>query len=160
MPFGKKPAGFRAPEIPETIDFDALWNKSLLPVITDLGYDPVRADQDTGASIIMEMLERLFFSDLVIADMTLPNGNVYYEIGIRHASRRTGCLLMSADWAKPLSDIAQMCRLRTHCPKESSRTRMPKRFGSRSQLVSRRSPTGRPRCSNTFPALPTPSAST
>ena len=91
--------------IPETIDFDALWNKALLPVITDLGYDAVRADQDTGASIILEMLERLLSSDLVIADMTVPNGNVYYEIGIRHASRRTGCLLTSADWAKPLFDI-------------------------------------------------------
>ena len=111
MPFGKKPVSVRAPEIPETVDFDALWNKAVLPVITDLGYDAVRADQDTGASIILEMLERLFFSDLVIADMTVPNGNVYYEIGIRHASRRTGCLLTSADWAKPLFDMAQMRRL-------------------------------------------------
>ena len=59
-------------------------------MITELGYESVRADQDTGASIILEMLERLFFSDLVVADLTIPNGNVYYEIGIRHASRETG----------------------------------------------------------------------
>jgi tetratricopeptide (TPR) repeat protein len=71
----------------------------------------VRADQDTGAAIILEMLERLFFSDLVVADMTLPNGNVYYEIGIRHASRRTGCVLISADWTKALFDVNQMRRL-------------------------------------------------
>jgi hypothetical protein len=43
------------------------------------GYDPVRADQDTGALIITQMIERIYFADLVLADMTIPNGNVYYE---------------------------------------------------------------------------------
>jgi tetratricopeptide (TPR) repeat protein len=111
MPFGKKAVLPHVDDAPEEIDFDALWNKAFSPVIKAFGYDPVRADQDTGAAIIMEMLERLFFSDLVIADMTIPNGNVYYEVGIRHASRQQGCVLVSADWAKPLFDAAQMRRL-------------------------------------------------
>ena len=111
MPFGTKAVEPRVENAPDKIDFDALWNKAYLPVITALGYEPVRADQDTGASIILEMLERLFFSDLVVADMTVPNGNVYYEIGIRHASRATGCVLVSADWARPLFDVNQMRRL-------------------------------------------------
>jgi len=111
MPFGTKPVDSAADGTPAKIDFDALWNRAYQPVIEELGYEPVRADQDTGASIILEMLERLFFSDLVVADMTIPNGNVYYEIGIRHASRETGCVLVSADWAKPLFDTAQMRRL-------------------------------------------------
>jgi hypothetical protein len=111
MPFGAKAVELRIEGAPDKIDFDALWNKAYLPVIQELGYEPVRADQDTGASIILEMLERLFFSDLVVADMTLPNGNVYYEVGIRHASRPTGCVLVSADWARPLFDVNQMRRL-------------------------------------------------
>lgn len=111
MPFGVKPVEPRADGAPDKIDFDALWNKAYLPVITELGYETVRADQDTGAGIILEMLERLFFSDLVVADMTLPNGNVYYEIGIRHASRSSGCVLVSADWTRPLFDVNQMRRL-------------------------------------------------
>ena len=94
MPFGTKPVEPRPDSAPDKIDFDALWNKALAPVIEELGYQPVRADQETGASIILEMLERLFFSDLVVADMTLPNGNVYYEVGIRHACKRTGCVLV------------------------------------------------------------------
>ena len=97
MPFGIKTVHPRPDSAPSTIDFDALWNKALAPLIEELGYDPVRADQDTGAAILQEMLERLFFSDLVIADMTIPNGNVYYEIGIRHACQKTGCLLISAN---------------------------------------------------------------
>lgn len=118
MPFGKKPVPTPPPgapalpaDAPAMIDFDALWNKVLAPLITELGYDPVRADQDTGASILVEMLHRLYFSDLVVADMTIPNGNVYYEIGVRHACRETGCLLISASWAPVLFDTNQLRRL-------------------------------------------------
>jgi hypothetical protein len=50
-------------------------------MIKDVGYDPVRADQDVGALIITQMIERLYFADLVLAEMAIPNGNVYYEVG-------------------------------------------------------------------------------
>jgi hypothetical protein len=43
-----------------------------------------------------------------LADMTLANGNVYYEVGIRHASKETGCVLLAADWSLQLFDVAQM----------------------------------------------------
>ena len=111
MPFGSKPVVPPADNGVATIDFDALWAKAFEPVIRELGYEPVRADQDIGALIIQEMLERLYFSDLVVADLTIPNGNVYYEIGIRHASKPRGCVLVSADWAKALFDVNQMRRL-------------------------------------------------
>lgn len=111
MPFGTKPVLPAVRGAPDRIDFDALWHKAFCPALEQLGYDPVRADQETGAGIILEMLERLFFSDLVVADMTIPNGNVYYEIGIRHACRQSGCVLVSADWANPLFDLNQMRRL-------------------------------------------------
>jgi hypothetical protein len=48
------------------VNFDALWDKALAPLIEALGYQPVRADQDLGASIILDMLERLYFSDLIL----------------------------------------------------------------------------------------------
>jgi hypothetical protein len=111
MPFGTKKVSPAIDGAPKQIDFDALWINALKPAIEGLGYEPHRADQDTGALIVHEMLERLFYSNLVIADMTLPNGNVYYEIGIRHAAKATGCVLIAADWARPLFDTQQMRRL-------------------------------------------------
>lgn len=111
MPYGTKDSQATAEKVPARIDFDSLWLKAFEPVLRELGYDPVRADQDIGASILHEMLERLYFSDLVIADMTMPNGNVYYELGVRHACREKGCVLIAADWSKPLFDVAQMRRL-------------------------------------------------
>jgi hypothetical protein len=58
------------------------------PTIQSLGHDPVRGDQDTGALIINQTVERLYFADLVLADMTIPNGNVYYEVGVRPQQRK------------------------------------------------------------------------
>ncbi|MFL6198023.1 MAG: tetratricopeptide repeat-containing protein [Thermoanaerobaculia bacterium] len=112
MPFGTKET-LASPEknAPAKINFNNLWEKAYAPVIRGLGYDPVRADEDAGALIIHEMFERLAISDLVVADLTIPNANVYYEIGIRHAARKTGCVLVSADWAAPLFDVNQMRRI-------------------------------------------------
>ncbi len=111
MPFGTKPTGAEPGKGPAEIDFNALWDKALRPMIEELGYLPVRADQDAGSLIIQAMIERLAISDLVIADMTIPNANVYYEVGVRHAAKRVGCVLIAADWSKPLFDVAQMRRL-------------------------------------------------
>jgi hypothetical protein len=111
MPFSKKKTGLNSSQGPTEVDFDALWENAFAPALVDLGYTPVRADQDVGALIILDMIERLAYSDLVVADISTPNGNVYYEIGVRHAAKRRGCVLVSADWGRALFDIDQMPRL-------------------------------------------------
>lgn len=116
MPYGRKATQADPGKGPAEIDFNALWDRAYVPVITALGYEPVRADQDTGAMIITQMLERLYFADLVLADMTIANGNVCYEIGIRHAARRNGCVLLAADWSKQLFDLAQLRTVRYPLP--------------------------------------------
>ena len=120
MPYGTKPALKPAGAAgPDQIDFNRLWTAAFEPAIRDLGYDPVRADQDLGAAIIKEMIERLAISDLVVADVTTPNGNVYYEIGVRHAAKETHCVMIAADWTRPLFDIDQMRQVRYPLPTES-----------------------------------------
>jgi hypothetical protein len=116
MPYGVKDTGVQPGQGPSKINFDILWQKAFAPLIRELGYEPVRADQDIGALIIHEMLERLYFSDLVLADMTLPNGNVYYEVGVRHAAREKGCVLIGADWSRSLFDVDQMRLIRYPLP--------------------------------------------
>ena len=113
MPYGRRPTQVEpSSSAPGEIDFNALWDKAFAPTIQSLGYDPVRADQDTGALIVNQMIERLYFADLVLADMTIPNGNVYYEVGVRQAAKRTGCVLLAADWSKQLFDVAQLRTVR------------------------------------------------
>jgi hypothetical protein len=113
MPYGRRATQVEpSSNAPGEIDFNALWDRAFAPTIQSLGYDPVRADQDTGALIINQMIERIYFADLVLADMTIPNGNVYYEVGVRHAAKRAGCVLLAADWSKQLFDVAQLRTLR------------------------------------------------
>src|SRR5215470_10590838 len=116
MPYGRKPTQVEAGHGPAEIDFNALWDRGYVPVIEALGYQPVRADQDTGALVITQMLERLYFADLVLADMTIANVNVYYEVGIRHAAKEKGCVLLAADWSRQLFDVAQMRTVRYPLP--------------------------------------------
>jgi tetratricopeptide (TPR) repeat protein len=111
MPYGTKPNP-DAQRGPATINFNALWEKALRPfIVEDLKYEAIRADQELGALIILEMIERLAVADLVIADITIPNGNVYYEVGVRHAAREIGCVMVAADWSRQLFDIDQMRRV-------------------------------------------------
>src|ERR1700722_3486658 len=112
-PYGRRPTQVEpSSDAPGEIDFNALWDRAFAPTIQALGYEPVRADQDTGALIITQMVERLYFADLVLADMTIPNSNVYYEVGVRHAAKEKGCVLLAADWSKQLFDVAQMRTIR------------------------------------------------
>lgn len=116
MPFGTKevpaPSGKDAARAPAKVDFDALWDKAYSKAIEELGYLPVRADFEAGTVIVKDMLERLAYSDLVLADVTIPSGNVYYEVGIRHAARPDNCVMFAADWSKQLFDIDQFRTVR------------------------------------------------
>jgi hypothetical protein len=112
MPYGKKPTQAEPGKGIANIDFNALWDRAYAPMIEELGYEPVRADQDVDALIVVQMIERLCFADLVLAEMTIPNGNVYYEVGVRHAAQEHGCVLLAADWSKTLFDVAQIRTIR------------------------------------------------
>ena len=113
MPFRRrKVEGPVVAGAPAELDCDALWDRVYRPVVEALGYLPVRADADTGSVIVKDMLERLAFAHLVLADVTLPNGNVYYEIGLRHVACETGCVLLATSWSKQLFDIDQFRSIR------------------------------------------------
>lgn len=112
MPFGQKQVSNARVGAPSEVDFDLLWDRAFSPAINALGYTTVRADADTGSMIVQDMIERLAFADLIIADVSIPNGNVYYEVGIRHVARETGCVLVAANWSRQLFDIDQFRCLR------------------------------------------------
>lgn len=113
MPFRRrKVEGTMAASAPGELDCDALWDRVYRPAIEELGYVPIRADADTGSVIVKDLLERLAFAHLVLADVTLPNGNVYYEIGLRHVARATGCVLLATSWSRQLFDVDQFRSIR------------------------------------------------
>jgi hypothetical protein len=116
MPFGTKRTGLPPGKKPSEVDFDAIWERAIFPALDQLNYLPIRADNQPGSVIIKDMLQQLVFADLVIADISIPNGNVYYEAGVRHAAKEKGCVLISAEWSRPLFDLAQITHLKYPYP--------------------------------------------
>lgn len=92
MPFGKK-SGSDGVEI----DFDLVYRDLLGPAAETAGLHPHRADADRrGGSIHADMFQDLLLAEFVVADLTLDNANVWYEIGVRHALRKGGSILTYA----------------------------------------------------------------
>jgi tetratricopeptide (TPR) repeat protein/predicted phosphodiesterase len=94
MPFGEKlflgAAGARR------MDFDHVYRELIRPSVESIGWTAARIDEESVPGVITDQyLRRLFESAVVIADVTMPNGNVFYELGIRHAIS-TGLTVMIA----------------------------------------------------------------
>jgi hypothetical protein len=75
--------------------FRALHDTVITPALKELGYQVTRAD-DVAAlgSIAADVVKRLAIADIVIADLSDLNANVFYELGIRHALRGQGTIMI------------------------------------------------------------------
>jgi len=75
---------------PERAFSDKLLRWIIEPALEGLGYEkPVRADHITEPGIITrQIFERLWSDDLVVADLTGGNPNVFYELAVRHVTRK------------------------------------------------------------------------
>ncbi len=67
------------------------------PVMANFGYETVRADRISQPGMITnQVIEHLIDDDLVVADLTGSNPNVFYELAIRHATRKPIVTLIEA----------------------------------------------------------------
>jgi len=90
MPFGIKP-------VPEggSYDFDKVYRVVIKRAIQEAGMEPIRADEQKGSKIIhVDMFRELRDRSVVLADLSLYNPNVFYELGIRHVLSSAGTVLM------------------------------------------------------------------
>src|SRR4051794_15459490 len=88
------------------IDFERMHAELIGPVLRDLRITggPV-AEIVAAGNIRTDMFERLLVADLAIADISIHNANVYYELGIRHALRDRMTVLIRADVAEVPFDL-------------------------------------------------------
>ena len=65
---------------------DKLFEFLLSPICNELGFECIRADKEANTnSITSDILNHLKNDDLVIADLSEYNPNVFYEVGFRKA---------------------------------------------------------------------------
>jgi len=87
MPYGTKHA----------IHFDEVYRDLIQPALQQHGFDVFRADEEQRAGDIREdMFQELLLTDLVVADLSIDNPNVWYELGVRHALRARGVIQIQA----------------------------------------------------------------
>jgi tetratricopeptide (TPR) repeat protein len=108
MPFGVK----RDSQGVE-INFNRVYTELIKPALEAAGLDVFRADEEGRAGDIRtDMFQELLIADLVVADLTLDNPNVWYELGVRHALRARGVVLICGGRATTAFDLYTDRKLR------------------------------------------------
>lgn len=108
MPFGIKPGPDGA-----SIDFNLVYSQYIAPALMSAGLDVFRADEELAAgNILVDMFQELLIADLVIADLTIHNPNVWYELGVRHGVRARGVVLVSGGHVTTAFDLYTDRKLR------------------------------------------------
>jgi Nucleoside 2-deoxyribosyltransferase len=74
--------------------FEELYSDVIAPLTMEFGLRPYRADQVYGPGSIMEdIIKGIETSQIVIAEITPSNENVFYEVGYAHALKKPTILL-------------------------------------------------------------------
>jgi tetratricopeptide (TPR) repeat protein len=114
MPFGTRPAeGTGNSAHPSVqVDFDCVYKSLFKPAIEQVGCDAFRADEEHSAGDIRtDMFFELVTADFILADVSILNPNVYYELGIRHGGTPRGTVLVSGRSSSAPFDVAPDRRL-------------------------------------------------
>jgi hypothetical protein len=84
--------------VKEGIDFDAVERLLMQPALKAANVEgATTVDIAQAGNIREDMFRLLVTADLVIADLSIHNANVFYELGVRHGLRPRGTLLLRAD---------------------------------------------------------------
>jgi hypothetical protein len=74
--------------------YDSIYEEVIDPVALAAGFLPERADDFSGPGIILsDIIASILTSAVVIAEITPPNPNVFYELGYAHALGKPTILL-------------------------------------------------------------------
>jgi tetratricopeptide (TPR) repeat protein len=109
MPFGSKdvPISPDQPAGSRTVDFDELYRLLIAPALRRANLVPFRADEEPApGDIRTDMFFELVTGDVVVADISLLNANVFYELGIRHGVAERGVVMIHAGWTRRPFDVA------------------------------------------------------
>jgi hypothetical protein len=80
--------------MPFNPEFDEIYNLFIASVLSEAGYEVFRADNIVSQRNILEdIISSIKESDLIVADLSSSNSNVYYELGLAHAVGKPVILL-------------------------------------------------------------------
>ena len=87
--------------------YDFLYQDVILPVAQKLGFEALRADDVYRPGVILQdIIREIIECDVVVADITPVNANVFYELGYAHATQKPTILLANRSVEKLPFDIS------------------------------------------------------
>lgn len=96
-----------AEEAALSLDFDEIYDLLIAPALKRADCVPFRADKEPGAGDIRtDMYFELVTADVVLADISILNPNVFYELGVRHGVAPRGVLMIHGGWTRRPFDVA------------------------------------------------------
>lgn len=70
-------------------EFDKRFRDVFTPAIQKAGMKPYRVDEDPTTTVIIDRIENIIRdADACLADISIPNANVWYEVGYAFAARK------------------------------------------------------------------------
>ncbi len=93
-----RPFGTKKDDRGEELNFNKVADELIGPALEATGYEGRETlDIFESGNIRFDMFRRLLTADLVVADLSVRNANVFYELGIRHALREHGTVMIRCD---------------------------------------------------------------
>jgi hypothetical protein len=87
---------------------DKVLKHVITPVADECGYEAIRADKISEPGMITtQVINHILNDPLVVADLTGHNANVFYELAVRHATRKPYLQIIQKGEPIP-SDVAGM----------------------------------------------------
>lgn len=137
MPFGLRPLADGTNH-----DFDAFYTETLRPTAEAAGFQVLRIDEIIEAGTITnQAIKQIYAADIVLADVSSPNSNVYYELGVRQAISPGATILVAEKKTVLPFDIASQ-RVLLYDRDFRTDTTFVKRFGD--ALILRNNPVRNP----------------
>ena len=92
------------------IDFEAVYQRLIVPAVQDAGMLPVRGDEErTGGMMDAAMYERIMLCEFAVADFTTADPAICYQVGVRHALKPQGTVpIYAAGSAQLPFDLQQL----------------------------------------------------
>jgi len=81
---------------------DRVRDEIIVPIAKEMGYKPIRSDTiSKPGSITYEIIEHLYNDEIVVADITDHNANVFYELAVRHMKNKPVILIGEGEGMPP-----------------------------------------------------------